>query len=105
MAEGNGVVIEKQCAACKEVKTVDLFGTARNKRGEKVPHSYCKRCRSAVTIRYKAKRKRAELEETSPFWPVPAMGLVESLECIRLRRWGGAEPNARFGVPSIGVAA
>jgi hypothetical protein len=56
-------------------------------------------------MRYVEKRKRSESEDNSPHWPLPSMGLVESLECVRFRKWGGAEPNARFGLPCIGVAA
>ena len=101
MADGNGGV--KRCASCKEVKPIERFALSKNRHGNEVRHSYCGECRSEITKRYQ-RRKKHENDE-GPHWPLPAMGLVESLECVRLRKWGGAQPNARFGVPSIGVAA
>ncbi|KGQ19894.1 hypothetical protein LF41_2401 [Lysobacter dokdonensis DS-58] len=41
--------------------------------------------------------------DRTPGWPMPAMDLLQSLECVRLKKWArDVQPNARFGVAMIG---
>jgi hypothetical protein len=103
VADGNGGLM-KCCAACKEVSPIERFALSKNRHGNFIRHSYCGTCRSRITKQYQRRKKLEPLNETKA-WPMPTMSLVEQLDCVRLRKWGGAEPNARFGVPSIGVAA
>lgn len=98
------MVTEKTCAACKQVKPIERFALSKNRHGNYIRHSYCGECRSSITKQYRRRKKAEAMNEERP-WPMPTMSLVESLDCIRLRKWGGAQPDARFGVPMIGAAA
>ena len=95
------MVTEKACASCKATKPIERFALSRKRHGNAVLHPSGGECRSQTTTPNPPPNKHQH--DDGPHWPVPAMGLVESLECVRFRKWGGAEPNARFGVPSIGA--
>lgn len=40
-------------------------------------------------------------EDKSPYWPSPAMDLIESLDCVRLRKWRGPVTTGQL-VPTLG---
>ena len=98
-------MIERQCNECREWKplTICFEKDAPSKDGYRV---VCKECRN------KAKRDRAKgvYRGSRQFYrPDPKVEAAKIAEREIGRAWSSAripaQPNARFGVPSIGVAA
>ena len=99
----------RRCGKCDTRKVLDDFPRSPDKplgRGH-----WCKAC---LRDYYKARRaagfvpgscngRRGPLPKHDSHTPLPAMDLLERLECRRLARWATfVQPSPRFGVAMIG---
>ena len=80
------------CKACNQVLPLEAFPRHKDKA---LGRAYqCKPCRNDHEKRHERMRIRTE-QSKSLLYPMPAMTLAESLDCVRLRKWGRYEGAPR----------
>ncbi|MUV13558.1 hypothetical protein [Noviluteimonas gilva] len=96
-------ISDKQCTKCRECKPETEFPWRSDRPQNR--RSVCKKCTQIWNCLYGRQRRSGSLVRRPAVkpTPLPAMNLLEQLDCIRFRKWARrVQPNPRFGVAMIG---